>query len=167
MKIVFLIIGMQLLVTACVVLAPYINADFKLFMKKNFGIAIGLMVLGCTISCCMTCNKKLSRDSPIKYILLTLFTCCKAYCVANVAAAIEPVIVLQAMLMTAGVTLILALYATMTAKDFTTSHGLMVCWGASIILYGLIILTWGNKYWGTFFALIALMFASIHFVIDI
>ncbi len=69
--------------------------------------------------------------------------------------------------MTAGVTLILALYATTTAKDFTTCHGLMVCWGTAIILYGLIILTWGNKYWGTLFALIGLMFAAIHLVIDI
>jgi len=166
MKRVFFIIGIQLFITACVVVAPYINNDVKLYMTNNFGISIGLMIFGCTISCCMTCNKHYSRATPIKFILLTLFTLCKAYCVAYVAAALDPMIVLQATLMTTGVTIFLAAYATYTAKDFTTCHGIMACWGVSVVLYALIILTWGNNI-GTLFALLGIMMAAIHFVIDI
>ena len=167
MKRVFLIIGIQLALTACIVIAPTVNEKVKIFMKKNFGISIGLMALGCTISCCMTCKKKYSRAAPLKYLLLTIFTLCKAYTVATIASALEPIVVLQAMIMTAGVTLILALYATFTSKDFTTCHGVMVCWGTCMVLYFLIILTWDNKHMGTLFALIGIMFAAILFVIDI
>jgi len=87
--------------------------------------------------------------------------------VATVASALEPIVVLQAMMMTAGVTLILALYATFTSKDFTTCNGIMVCWGTCMVLYFLIILTWDNSHVGTLFALIGIMFAAILFVIDI
>ena len=57
MKRVFLIISIQLALTACIVIAPTVNEKVKIFMKKNFGISIALMTLGCTISCCMTCKK--------------------------------------------------------------------------------------------------------------
>jgi len=69
--------------------------------------------------------------------------------------------------MTAGTTIALAIYAMVTAKDFTTCHGIMVCWGTSIIFYCLIILVWDNMHIGTLIALFGIMFAAIHFVIDI
>ncbi len=69
--------------------------------------------------------------------------------------------------MTAGVTISLAVFAMVTSKDFTSCQGVMVCWGASLFVYLLIILTWDNQNIGTLIALFGIMFAAIHLVFDI
>lgn len=77
----------------------------------------------------------LARKVPINYILLFSFVFCESVVVAYACAAVEsPRLVLIAALMTAGMTIILTIFACTTKIDFT------VCWGAAFIMGGTLLM---------------------------
>ena len=61
------------------------------------------------------------RAVPVNYILLTVFTCTVSLLVSTVCTMVEPLIVVQAALMTAGMVVALTIYAMTTKTDFTSS----------------------------------------------
>ena len=58
---------------------------------------------------------------PVNYILLTVFTCTVSLLVSTVCTMVDPLIVVQAALMTAGMVIALTIYAMTTKTDFTSS----------------------------------------------
>ena len=64
-----------------------------------------------------------ARKVPTNYILLLIFTLCQAFAFAFICSAYTGTSVMAAAGMTAGVTIVLTLYALCTRTDFTAKGG--------------------------------------------
>ena len=103
---------------------------------------LGVIAIG--ISCALFCFHSLARKVPTNYILLSVFTLCEAYVVAFSCAAVnDPVTVIQAIFMTAGIVVALSLYAITTKTDFTAWGGLLFVLGAVFLLFSIFSFVFG------------------------
>lgn len=101
-----------------------------------YGSFVGSFVTLFSLVCCI----QNARTYPTNYMLLGLFTLFEGVLLGCVSAQYDPDIVMQAMGMTAGVTIGLMLFACQTKYDFTGMHG--YAFGALITL-----IMWGWFGW--------------------
>ena len=72
----------------------------------------------------LSCFQSVVRKVPINYILLLAFTLCESYMVAAICSFYTASSVMVAAAETAGLTVVLTLYALFTNRDFTYFGGL-------------------------------------------
>jgi len=114
---VYAILAVQLIATATLSAVSFFNASYKNWIQTNqwmmwislFG-AIGFMLL--------TYWKR--KSYPTNFIFLAGFTALEAYSIAVVTSFYESRIVLQAVVLTAGIFIALTLFACQTKYDFTS-----------------------------------------------
>merc|ERR1719402_1623040 len=88
----------------------------------------------------MVCISGLRRSFPINFIILLLFTLCEAVSVGMVTALYEEQSVLIAVGLTAGVTLVLTIFAMQTKYDLTVCGGALSCALFILIAVGFIMI---------------------------
>jgi len=130
---VYSILTVQLLATAALSSISFFNESYKLWMQSNiwmmytslFG-AIGFMLL--------TYWKR--KSYPTNLFFLAGFTTLEAYAISVIVSTFNSRIVLQAVLITAGIFIALTLFACQTKYDFTSWMPYLFggLWG--LILFG-------------------------------
>ena len=94
---------------------------------SNQGSALAVLLVYLFASCALLCCH---RSVPLNYLLLAIITACVSWDVGFVSLETEPVVVLEAALLTAAMTIAITVYAMTTVNDFTTS----LCNAAAIIV---------------------------------
>jgi len=130
----------------------YTSAGSALLMVA----VISYFVIYCTI----LCNRRLAREVPTNYILLTGFTLATSLLVSTVTAYYDPMTVFLAMAATAGLTIALTIYAFRTKTDFTILAGLGIVF-VFAILWGLMLLAFVASITGTY-ALVNIVVIAIY-----
>jgi len=82
------ILSFQLVITALVCVLPLISMGVRMFLLRNFWLAILASVISLAISCTLSCVPSVARSVPTNYILLLIFTVLEAYTVAFVCARV-------------------------------------------------------------------------------
>lgn len=119
-------------------LIPYLNEPLRQAMLASPGLVLFAAVMGLVFSCCLGCVESLAKSIPINYVLMFAFTFCEAYTVSYISAAVnDPLLVVQAAFMTAGLVLGLTLYAVTTKRDFTVFAGLLWAVGSIFLIFSL------------------------------
>mmetsp|Transcript_44317 Transcript_44317/g.96394 ORF Transcript_44317/g.96394 Transcript_44317/m.96394 type:complete len:253 (-) Transcript_44317:248-1006(-) len=107
-----------------------------------YGWVIPLMYISMVGSiatiCALACSPQLARKTPTNYILLGLFTVFESVLVGAISSTYEPVSVLIAVSMTAGIVIGLTLYAMYTKSDFTGFGPYLFGALLAFMLFGLI-----------------------------
>lgn len=116
---VYSILGVQILITALITLIPMTNEKAAIWMHDNWGLLLACCIGTIVISCAMVCFIQLTRQVPINYILLLLFTVLEAYLVASVAAVSDKEVVLAAAFTTAAIVVGISIFAWTVKVDFT------------------------------------------------
>jgi len=114
---VYAILSLQLIATAILSSISFFSESYKNWIQTNqwmmwislFG-AIGFMLL--------TYWKR--KSYPTNLLFLTCFTCLEAYAIAVIVSFYQTKIVLQAVLLTAGIFVALTIFACQTKYDFTS-----------------------------------------------
>ena len=125
------------------------TAGFGLMLRMNpwtlwmmLGISLVTMIM-------VFCSKNLARTVPTNYILLTIFTVSEAWMISFICAWYkiqgQGDIVLMAVLMTAGMTFALTLYACTTKTDFTMMGGALFIIAGVLLLFMIFELFTRNK----------------------
>lgn len=115
----------QLLVTFIFALVGTIHEPTKQFIEENPAlkwIAI-IIVFGTIIS--LMCCQNLSREVPINYILLIIFTLAESYIIVVYTSSLDPKLVYIALGLTVLVSFSLSLFAFQTKIDFTVFGGFL------------------------------------------
>jgi len=125
------ILGMQLLVTT--VVGGLVMTWSSSLAKSNPASLMGLILLSTMVSissmCVFTCCPDTMRQTPINYIILTIFTLAEAVVVGVVSSSYTTESVLMVLAVTVFVVLGLTLFACQTTYDITgfMPYMLVVC----------------------------------------
>lgn len=134
----YLILTVQLVFTTMMIWTAIEVPEFADFQKENRGFLYFLMFLSIAIAISLFCFSQLSKDVPINYILLFTFTFCEGYLVSFLCTFYDEMVVFQAGILTAGVTIGLTVYAFTTEKDFTTMGAMLFMMLFAVIIIGLL-----------------------------
>ena len=138
-KKVYSILCVQLTFTSICVTFTASNPNSVKFFKDNPWLMLLSSIVLIVTMYSLFCYRSLSRQIPLNYILLTLFTWAMSFSACASVSTFEPQIVIIAAVLTALVVVALTLYACTTKSDFTYCGGLLfIC---SLLLIGSIILS--------------------------
>jgi FtsH-binding integral membrane protein len=125
-----------------------------------------MAITAVVLSCCLVCIRPLARTVPINYGLLFAFTFCEAYVVAYSCAAVDdPMIILTAAFMTAGMVVGLTVYAFLAKTDFTTFGGVLFVLGAAFCMFGLFSFLFGSTT-RLIYCLLGVILFGVYLVMD-
>ena len=165
-KKVYTILTLQLLLVAAACALTMLNKKISIFLRHNkelFWVAFGLSIV---ILLLLTCFKKIARKVPLNFILLFLFTACEAYIVSYSCAISKPRIVFMAASMTAGMTLLLTIYACVTDTDYTQLGAYLFAFAMALLLMGIFYLFTKNKILYIVMCGLGVFLCSIYIIYD-
>lgn len=162
---VYSILATQLLLTSIFIIVPLFTPSVKNWMAEHWSLLIVSMVGEIVTSVILICCRGLSRMVPINYIFLTLFTVFEAYLLGFIAAYYDPAVVLAASTATAGVTLIISLYAWKTKSDFTICGPMLLIVGFTFCIMSMFVFLFGRVL-NMFFCGLAVVLFSIYLLFD-
>jgi len=165
-KKVYLILSTQLLITFLVVLASFLSDPFRDFLTRTSWLLIVAAVLTFVIIIVLGCFPSVSRNVPINYILLFVFTLGEAYIVAYVCSRSDPATVLLAAGLTLGITIALTLYATFTKSDFTFLGGFLFVCLIALLIGGIAAYFFRNKWLNLVLAVFGAIIFGIYIIFD-
>ncbi|KAL4227195.1 Transmembrane BAX inhibitor motif-containing protein 4 [Mactra antiquata] len=119
---VYSILTTQLLLTAIVGAIFMLNDGIKAFVQQNNWMLL-IAFIGTLATLFPLMIKR--QETPTNYILLGLFTLMEAYSVGVVVTMYDKMVVLEAVVLTLGVTVGLTMYTLQSKRDFSS-------WGASL-----------------------------------
>lgn len=115
----------QLLITFVFALLGTMHEPTQQFIEENPALKwIAIIIIFSTIISLMCCQS-LSRQIPINYILLIIFTLAESYMIAVYTSFFYPELVCIALGLTALVSFSLSLFALQTKIDFTVFGGFL------------------------------------------
>lgn len=119
------ILTSQLLLTSLVGFIFMMHEGMKSFVQQNNWMML-VAVLGTFATLIPLMIKR--QETPTNYILLAAFTLMEAYTVGVVVTLYDKMIVLEAVILTLGVTIALTLYTLQSKRDFSSwGAGLFAC----------------------------------------
>lgn len=119
------ILSAQLLATTVIAAFGMFTPAVKLYISQNQWMVMGAFILSMALLLALMVKR---RETPTNYFLLTAFTFVQAFTVAVVVSFYDQMAVLQAFLLTMGVTGGLTLYTFQSKRDFST-------WGAGLYAF--------------------------------
>lgn len=119
------ILSAQLLATTVIAAFGMFTPAVKLYISQNQWLVMGAFILSMALLLALMVKR---RETPTNYFLLTAFTFVQAFTVAVVVSFYDQMAVLQAFLLTMGVTGGLTLYTFQSKRDFST-------WGAGLYAF--------------------------------
>uniref|UniRef100_G3MNV1 Transmembrane BAX inhibitor motif-containing protein 4 n=2 Tax=Amblyomma TaxID=6942 RepID=G3MNV1_AMBMU len=124
------ILSAQLLVTTVIAAFGMFTPAVKLYISQNQWMVMGAFLMSMALLLALMVKR---RETPTNYFLLTAFTFVQAFTVAVVVSFYDQMAVLQAFLLTMGVTGGLTLYTFQSKRDFST-------WGAGLYAFLMVLL---------------------------
>lgn len=114
------------------------------FVTQNLWLFWTSMGLSLVLLFPMICVKSLRLNVPYNFILLFLFTIFESIMVGMVTALYDVNAVLIALGLTAGVTLLLTIFAVQTKIDFTACRGVLLCLMFFLMVFCFIMIFMGS-----------------------
>uniref|UniRef100_A0A023FGJ5 Putative golgi antiapoptotic protein n=1 Tax=Amblyomma cajennense TaxID=34607 RepID=A0A023FGJ5_AMBCJ len=124
------ILSAQLLATTVIAAFGMFTPAVKLYISQNQWMVMGAFIMSMVLLLALMVKR---RETPTNYVLLTAFTFVQAFTVAVVVSFYDQMAVLQAFLLTMGVTGGLTLYTFQSKRDFST-------WGAGLYAFLMVLL---------------------------
>lgn len=137
---VYAILMVQLLITVGFICFFTFLPEGEMFVINNTWLLWTSMGLSFVFLIPMVCVQTLRRSFPLNFIILFLFTLCEAVMVGMVTSLYEQDAVLIAVALTAGITLVLTIFAMQTKYDFTAWGGALSCFLFILIAFGIIMI---------------------------
>ena len=122
---VYLILSVQLLITAAFVSVSCFVPAYVKFVKQNMWLYWVCLVVAIILLYVLVYVRSAARMVPLNFILLGLFTLAESYMVSCITALYDPKTVFIAAVLTAGIVVALTIYACTTKTDFTICGGLL------------------------------------------
>ena len=164
---VYILLSSQLLITALFVLYSVLSTDFQDFVYDNWWIMIISSILAIVPLLILFLSKKASRTVPINYILLTIFTLFESFTMACICAFYYPEVILIAFGCTAGLTIVLTIYAFVTKTDFTYFYGILIVVSFGLLVFLIIILVTGSdNIYRLVFCPLCVIFYGVYLIVD-
>ncbi|XP_069317966.1 protein lifeguard 2-like [Eulemur rufifrons] len=164
---VFLILSVQLLVTAAIISVFVFWNGLREWVKANPWFTYVTFPAFFVVLIILTCCGKLLRHVPVNYIFLGLFTVLQGLMLGAVTSFYKVHEVLWATAATTLVTLALTLFALQTKWDFTLLHGMLFVLTIVLIVYG-IFLIFLPAYWlHLLYAGLGTVIFSLYLVMDV
>ena len=137
-KKVYGILSVQLTATAlfCLYVMNLDTTDQKAIFL-NIPLCVLVLVTYFITFCALVCCN-LHRKVPVNYFLLFIFTACVSFIVGSVVVRYNPLVVFEAVVLTAAVVIGITIYAFTTKNDFTVC-GPIIWVGAMIFISGFIL----------------------------
>lgn len=162
------ILAIQFAFTAFGCSLVYINRYGAANFFRNNEALMGICFVGYIVCLyALGCYRSVARSVPTNYILLGIFTSCMTYMLAAMVVYYEPVIVLAASIITAGMVAALALYALTTKTDFTTCGAFLWCMFFVMALSIIFSFTFQNRAAEIAISGIGICIASLYIICDI
>ncbi|XP_065305671.1 protein lifeguard 4-like [Dermacentor albipictus] len=124
------ILSIQLLATTVIAAFGMFTPAVKLYISQNHWMVGGAFFMSMALLLALMVKR---RETPTNYFLLMGFTLVQAFTVAVVVSFYDQMAVLQAFLLTLGVTGGLTLYTFQSKRDFST-------WGAGLYAFLMVLL---------------------------
>lgn len=124
------ILSIQLLATTLIAAVAMFTPAVKLYISQNHWMVVGAFFMSMALLLALMVKR---RETPTNYFLLMGFTIVQAFTVAVVVSFYDQMAVLQAFLLTLGVTGGLTLYTFQSKRDFST-------WGAGLYAFLMVLL---------------------------
>lgn len=124
------ILSIQLLATTVIAAFGMFTPAVKLYISQNHWMVVGAFFMSMALLMALMVKR---RETPTNYFLLMGFTIVQAFTVAVVVSFYDQMAVLQAFLLTLGVTGGLTLYTFQSKRDFST-------WGAGLYAFLMVLL---------------------------
>ena len=132
------ILASQICFTAVMTIIPCVSYDARLAVLSYPSLAFLAIFVALGSMCALFCCD-LDRKVPTNYTLLGVFTVAEAYTVMFVCATVKnPLIVLQAALLTAGIVIGLTVYAVTSKRDFTTCGAFLFMFSFAMLAFSMI-----------------------------
>lgn len=133
-------------------------------MFKIVPLVIAVLVLYITSICALVCCG-MHKKVPLNYILLFIFTACVSFIVAATCMRYNKILVLEAAIMTAAITVALTVYAYTTKTDFTICGSMMFTFGGVLIstIFLMVIFGYTNN---LLFCMLGVFLFSFYLVCD-
>jgi len=135
---VYSILSAQLLFTAFLSLFAFLVEPYREFLQESLWFIIICLVGTIVTVLLLFCVPSLARKYPTNFMLLTLFTLFEGLLLASFTSFFEPLDVVLALFLTAGLTIVLTVYAFTTKTDFTRKTGLILVLSFSLLTLGLL-----------------------------
>lgn len=135
---------------------------WPLFQSSTFMIVVIVVYIStfCALICC-----RLDRKVPVNYALLLVFTVACSAMVASIAIRYNPIVVLEAALLTAAVVVGVTVYAFVAKTDFTTCGPLPAIFCCLIAVGVTVSLVWPFS-WNTVWCLLGATLFSFYLICD-
>ena len=127
------ILSVQLLFTSIFTLCCMYSDSLKKFFITQIGLFYLFFFLEIVLSIIILCCKGISRQVPLNYILLAVFTFAESYIVGFICAFSNPQIVFMAACMTFIIVAFLTIYAVTTKTDITMQGSILFIFGAALL----------------------------------
>lgn len=127
------ILSVQFFLTTVITAITMFTPAAKLYISQNHWMVTGAFFMSLILLVLLMVKR---RQTPTNYILLTAFTFVQSYTVAVVVSFYDQMAVLQAFLLTLGVTVGLTLYTFQSKRDFST-------WGAGLYAFLMVLVVGG------------------------
>lgn len=124
------ILSIQLFATTMIAAFGMFTPAVKLYISQNHWMMTGAFLLSMALLLALMVKR---RETPTNYFLLMGFTIVQAFTIAVVVSFYDQMAVLQAFLLTLGVTGGLTLYTFQSKRDFST-------WGAGLYAFLMVLL---------------------------
>ncbi|XP_037498794.1 protein lifeguard 4 [Rhipicephalus sanguineus] len=124
------ILSIQLLATTVIAAFGMFTPAVKLYISQNHWMVVGAFFMSMALLLALMVKR---RETPTNYFLLMGFTIVQAFTVAVAVSFYDQMAVLQAFLLTLGVTGGLTLYTFQSKRDFST-------WGAGLYAFLMVLL---------------------------
>ncbi|XP_013794861.1 protein lifeguard 1-like [Limulus polyphemus] len=158
---VYAILMTQLAFTVGIVALFVFEKNVKMFVQKNYYIAIGAYITFPIVYIVLVCCKSVRRKWPVNFIFLIIFTCALSYLVGTISSLYDTQIVLIALGICTSCCLAITIFSFHTKFDFTTCGGVLfiLCW--VLFMFGILaIFTYNNILKTVYAALGALLFMA-------
>ncbi|XP_027630412.1 protein lifeguard 2 [Tupaia chinensis] len=164
---VFLILSLQLLVTAAIISMFVFWNDLRTWVLANSWFTYALFPAFFVVLIVLACCGNLRRQVPANYILLGFFTILQGLLLGAVSVFYKADEVLWATAATALVTLALTLFALQTKWDFTLLNGVLFVFLFVLLVYGIILLFIRSYWLHLLYAGLGTVLFSLYLVMDV
>jgi FtsH-binding integral membrane protein len=132
---VYTILTVQLIATGGVSCVSFFNEGYKTWIQSHEGLVWGSLI-GSMVFLGLTFWKR--KSYPTNMLFLSLFTLTEAYTISVIVSFYKSTVVLQAVLITAGIFIFLTAFACQTRYDFTSWMPYLfgALWG--LLMFGLV-----------------------------
>lgn len=162
----YVILSIQLLLTAALVSASCFHNGYINFVKTQYWLIIVAAVVMIITMYVLIYIRAAARKVPINYLLLALFTLCEAYLVSSITAEYEPVSVFIAAALTASIVVALTIYACTTKTDFTICGGLLFTCLMALFVASFLSIFFYDRYLVIIISALSVVLFSVYLIFD-